>query len=127
MCTLQVERARAAWLVVMGFDSLAFFWQGEFMSHLNRHLKAAAGDVADVAEDVSQSVSSLSHAVVDKTRAAGHRAAQTAGHVVDAVEEKGEQLGHVARDAFIHGRDCAVRWEHNFEGAVRSRPIVSLL
>jgi hypothetical protein len=44
-----------------------------------------------------------------------------------AVEGKGEQLGRVARDAFTHGHNRAVRWEHNFEEAIRSRPIVSLL
>jgi ElaB/YqjD/DUF883 family membrane-anchored ribosome-binding protein len=107
--------------------SVIFFPKESLMSDSNRHVKPAADAGATVAERVSQSVSSLPHAVADKTRAAGQRIAETAGHVVDAVKEKGEQFGQAGRDALTHGRDRAVRWEHNVEGAVRSSPIVSLL
>jgi len=96
------------------------------MSESNRNVKAATGQRAKAAADVSDSVGSVVHAVTDTAHAVAHQAREAAGRVVEAVEEKCEQAGRVARDSFEHGRERARRWESGFEAAIRSRPLASL-
>jgi len=97
------------------------------MSHLNRHVKAASHEVGKAVADVSEDVGSVVHAVRDRAGTAVHEVRKTADRVVRAVEDKCEQAGHAARETFEHGRDRVRHWENDFEGAVRSRPLVSLL
>jgi len=96
------------------------------MSESNRNVKAATDQTAKAATDVSESVSSVVHAVTDTAHAVAHQAREAAGRVVEAVEEKCEHAGRVARDSFEHGRERARRWESGFEAAIRSRPLASL-
>ena len=97
------------------------------MSESNRNVKAATGQRAKAAADVSDSVGSVVHAVTDTAHAVAHQAREAAGRVVEAVQEKSEHVGRAARDSFEHGRERARRWENGFEAAVRSRPLASLL
>lgn len=97
------------------------------MNQFKQHLNAAGHELAGAAGDISESVGSVVHSVGDRAGAVAHQARDTAVRAVEAVEEKCAQVGHAARDSFKHGRDHVRRWENDVEGAVRSRPIVSLL
>ncbi len=97
------------------------------MSESNRNVKAATGQRAKAAADVSDSVGSVVQAVTDTAHAVAHQAREAAGRVVEAVQEKSEHAGRAARDSFEHGRERARRWENGFEAAVRSKPLASLL
>jgi len=97
------------------------------MSESNRNVKAATGRTAKAAADVSDSVSSVVHAVTDTAQTVAHQAREAAGRVVEAVEEKWEHAGSAARDSFERGRERVRRYENGFEDAIRSRPLASVL
>lgn len=96
------------------------------MSHLNQNVKAAI-DQSATAADVSENVGEFIRAVADGASTAAHQVRGAAGRAVEAVEQKYERVSHAARDSFQHGRDLGRRWEDDFEGAIRSRPLISVL
>ena len=93
------------------------------MTHLKRHVNEAAHHSDKADNDVSEDVGSVVHAVADRAGTAAHQVHETAGRFVEALEDKCDRVGQ----SFQHGRENGRRWQREFVGAVRSRPLVSLL
>ena len=97
------------------------------MGQMKNDLKAAVAHSGEVATDVSENIESAVHSAGNGVRDAAHRVKEVAGHVAAAIEEQCQEVGRTAKATFDHGRTQARRWENRFEGAVRAKPLISVL
>jgi hypothetical protein len=92
-----------------------------------KHDAAEEQDQSKNRDGASEQIVSAAHPVENAVMGAASRVRDATGRFVATVQETGEHVGRTARDSFAMGRTWARQRETGFEGAVRARPLVSLL